>query len=248
LALLLALVVKEPPAARTAQAAAPAGSWIGLRRLWTIRPYRGVVIGAALHLIAASALNQWIAAYLMRAFALSPRDVGVPVGLLVGVAGGLATIAGGMIADRFGKSRPEWLAWLPAIAMAVGAPFALAVLVAPSFKLALMLLIVPAISTTAYTSPLLAGVQFLAPAGSRTAAAGLMMLVGGIVGQALGPLLVGILSDQFASLAGVGASLRWSLAAVLPASFIGAAVLWKAGYEIRNLSSGVVQPAALGGV
>jgi MFS family permease len=73
-----------------------------------------------------------------------------------------------------------------------------------------------------------------------------MMLVGGVFGQALGPLLVGFISDQLAPLAGA-ASLRWALAAAMPVSLLAAVFLWKAGSEMRDRRGVLAQASATGG-
>jgi predicted MFS family arabinose efflux permease len=233
LAAILFLVVKEPQREGTSEQIQNQPTLAALKELWSIRSYRFLVLAAAIHLFAAAGLNQWIASYLIRTYGLGTKDVGLSLGLIIGVVGGVSVLLGGYFGDRLGRRHARWLAWLPALIAFGGAPLTIAMYFAPSFQVCLLLFIGPVIAATAYAGPVFGAIQSLAPPHLRTTAAALTMLFGGVIGQAGGPLVVGALSDLLQPTMGED-SLRWALVAIAPVSILAGCLFWIAGRTMRE--------------
>jgi len=180
-----------------------------IRLLWQIKSFRRMAIAASLQALSAYSLTQWNPTYFIRTFGIGTAEVGLNLGLIAGTTGVIGTLAGGIIADRLGRTSPKWYALLPALAILVTMPFYFWVYQRESYTIALICLLVPSIITNLYLGPSFGTIQSLAPVRMRaTAAAFLLFLLA--LGQAVGPQTVGLLSDLFKSLAGAD-SLRWSM-------------------------------------
>ncbi len=233
LAAIAAVLLKDPARASTGdRQSRPQGLTSALKQIWAIRSYRLLALAATAQLFAMAALNQWIASYFLRRFDVGTGEVGLALGVLIAVVGLLATVLAGWVADRWSRTRPQWLAWLPAMLVLAGAPPTLAMYLAEDFATALLFFVGPVIAGTAYAGPVFGAVQSLAPIHLRTTAAALTMLLGGILGQAAGPLAVGSLSDALLGIAGPD-SLRWALVSVVPVSLVSGLLFWMAGRTMR---------------
>lgn len=134
--------------------------------------------------------------------------------LIVGLGGGVGTLAGGLLADRLRARDRRWLLWVPALALAGSSPLWLAVYLAPTAKLALILMVLPGSLFGAAVGPSFAMVQELVDPRRRALGAALFLCVTNLV-AGLGPLLVGLLSDLLAPTAGPEA-LRRALVMAVP--------------------------------
>ncbi len=86
-------------------------------------------------------------------------------------------------------------------------------------------------------APFYSGIQALAGPSNRGTAAALANLSLTVVGLGFGPLLVGVMSDGFASVGlSSGAGLRWALViAEFPALFGAALMFWSRKYAVAEM-------------
>ena len=225
-ALLIWLMVKEPP--RVAAAAKPAPAGAVLKRLITNRAFTFCITGSALHLMVTYAKSAWAVAFFMRVHGMSVSQAALLIGAVGALAGATGTIAGGFIGDRLGQLDRRWLAWWPAvsvvIAFAVGAPafltgnvwFAIAGISVATFLNAL------------YQPSTYALVQTVAQPNERATAAALMIFVQNMAGLGLGPLTVGLLSDALTPVHGAN-GLGLALAAAFGLNLVAAAFYYLSG-------------------
>lgn len=216
LALLYLVTVREP--VRGAQdggvAAQPVPSIAAaFRHLWGLKTFRYLTIASALHALTAYGVLQWNPSYIIRSFGLGTREVGLHVGLIIGIAGVVGTLVGGFASDWLGKRDYRWYLWFPALFTALAIPFYFATFLAGSAAHALLFFTMPALVGSLFTGPAFAMVQALAPTRMRAMAASIYLFILNIVGLGLGPLTVGIASDLLHPALGA-ASLRWSLCGV----------------------------------
>ena len=85
---------------------------------------------------------------------------------------------------------------LPAFAMVLVAPLLFAGYMADDWRLAIALLILPAIANAAYYGPAYGAAQVLARPDTRAMAAAWLVFGQNLIGLGLGPLLFGALSDM----------------------------------------------------
>jgi MFS family permease len=93
--------------------------------------------------------------------------------------------------------------------------------------------------TLLHQGPIFAAVITVTPLRMRALAISLLVLSSSLVGQVLGPLLVGFLSDRLAPLHGAMA-IRYSLLSLSVCAIIAGLSFWGAGRSVPNL--GLAQP------
>lgn len=139
-----------------------------------------------------------------RSYGLDLRTIGTISALTALLAGGLGTFLGGVLADRAAKSDVRAYITMPAIALLVGTPFFLIALTTKNLTLTIAMLAFPTFLNAMWYGPIYAAVQGLSPVRMRATAVAIMLFVINMIGLGLGPLLIGIGSDFFASQIFVG--------------------------------------------
>jgi MFS family permease len=168
-----------------------------LRRFWERRSLIQLLVGATLSTIAGYGVNYFLAAYFFRRFGLDYAQAGLVVGVVSSVPAALSIIAGGFIADWAGKRSARWYALIPALGAASTAPLYIASFEAGTWLVAAVLLGLTAICQYAYIPASAAVTQNMMEPRMRASAAAVTGLIYTLLGQGLGPLFVGMLSDHF---------------------------------------------------
>jgi MFS family permease len=163
-----------------------------------------VVLGALISTVAGYGLAFFMAAYLSRHFGLNYAQAGSRVGLISSVPVALSMIAGGFLGDWAGRRGAYWYALIPALGATLSAPLYIAAFRANTVDMATLFLALSALCAYAYIPAAAAIVQNMMEPRMRASAVAITGLLYTLVGQGLGPLLVGALSDHFtrASFAG----------------------------------------------
>ncbi len=189
-----------------------------LRRLLARPTFRHLLVAGSLNCLANYSLLAWAAAAMMRGHGLSLAEAGSRVGFYVILVSALGVVAAGLIADRLGRRDLRWYLWWPSIASAGSFPFLAALFVLPDPDVAFLVAIPGAFLNTMWVGTFNATVQLIAsPTMRATSSALFLMITSGLVGQGLGPPIVGFLSDRLAPTYGPDA-LRYALAVALAAS------------------------------
>ncbi len=185
--------------------------------------FRWIFIGSLVVGFAGGPFYAFAAPFLMRTHGLSASEVGLSFGLLQGLMGIIGTLAGGAGFDRAVRSGsgrvlgpPSWL-FIGASIVAVPA------LLAPGPELAIALL-VPFMLSFSFLLPWAFGAAHLVAGNGREAmASGLVLIGSGLLGPALGPVMIGLISDG-ATAAGIGNGLGLGLM-VAPAAGIATGIV-----------------------
>ncbi|MBL8552456.1 MAG: MFS transporter [Hyphomonadaceae bacterium] len=158
-----------------------------------------VVIGGAAAGLGMNAIGHFLAPFLGRVHALDIRSAALWFGLVSSASLAIGLLIGGLGTDRLARHDRRWSAWGPAIGLALAAPLYYLGFQQAELLPALAFIFGGAIALISHYGPLLGIVQNLAPPRARASAAALVGLVFAIFGVGLGPTLVGILSDHFAT-------------------------------------------------
>jgi predicted MFS family arabinose efflux permease len=134
-----------------------------------------------------------------RSYGLDLKTIGTISALTALVAGGLGTYLGGVFADRAAKSDARAYITVPAIALLIGTPFFIVALTTKNLTLTIAMLAFPTFLNAMWYGPIYAAVQGLSPVRMRATAVAIMLFVINMIGLGLGPLLIGMGSDKFAS-------------------------------------------------
>lgn len=231
---LLLILVREPLRGRFEQVQAPKpGSFKDTISLYLHLPsLRWLAISAGLFGIVANGLFTWTPALLMRSYGVSIRDVAIYYGPVVG----LGLIAGNWLSGAFvswlGARSIRYYAWVPAVAMLLCAPALGLSLSIDSWKLTIFSLFLPIALCNFGIAPTLTLVQNLTPPEVRSTASALLLLVLGLLGIGLGPLLVGVVSDWLQPTMGDD-SLRYAIFfSLIPMMLLCVATFYMAGRHL----------------
>jgi predicted MFS family arabinose efflux permease len=206
LAVLIYVTMREPPRGGFAQTAGTSTDFIALRsvvrHVVAVRSYPLILTAISFGTLVEFGLNQWLPSYYVRQFSLSIEDVGWRYGLTVAAGGIPGSIIGGMLATSLARRDVRWLAWLPALMYVIAIPLGLTMLLASSAATAMLLNGLYSCAIFATNGPLWAACFRDVPPMMRATTSALTLLVSGVTGLALGPTLVGLVSDALAVHAG----------------------------------------------
>lgn len=191
--LALAVIGRTPPHSRM-----PASSEPFLRsslRLLASPAFRWLFIGAVVVGFAGPPFYAFATPFLIRTYGLTASEVGLTFGLLQGLMGILGTVVGGPWFDRAVRSGSGRILGPPAILFLIASITTAAALFAPSAWTSIALL-VPCMLSFSFMLPWAFGAAHLvAGEGRQAMASGLVLFASGLLGPALGPVLVGLISD-----------------------------------------------------
>jgi MFS family permease len=233
LALIFVRAVREPVrgAAEESQARVidePVSFGRTLATLLQSRAYLLLLAGAAFMGAVVYATSIWSPTFLMRVHHLTTAEAASSIGPMRGVIGGFGVLLGGVLTDLLGRRDERWRLRVPAIACLLTAPAEALFLLggasstwAPGFGLASFL-------TLLHQAPIFAAVISVTPVRMRALAISLLVLSSGLVGQALGPLFIGVMSDHLNPQFGVQA-IRYALLSLPVCAALAGLCFWGAG-------------------
>jgi MFS family permease len=181
-----------------------------LRFLWSLRAFRHISMGAALHAFYGYGAQAFIAAFFIRSHGMETGEIGTWLAAIAVTGGVAGTYMGGYISDRLGVRDVRWYTWVPALATTVYVPFAFLLYLWPDARTALVMWIPGAILGGMYLGPTFAMTQSLVRPRMRATASAILLFIINIIGLGLGPQGVGILSDLLVPVF-AGESLRYAL-------------------------------------
>ncbi len=162
------------------------------------KTYVGVSISFALLTTVGYAMAIWMAPIMMRNFDVSVGQVGLYLGAAYFIGGIPGPIIGGYLTDYLVKFDERWRAWLPAIAIIFVVIAFWFSLNADSFwgflgffALAYAIFMLP-------QAPSMSLLQSSVHSGQRALGVAFAMFINNMLGQALGPFLIGVMSDALA--------------------------------------------------
>ena len=231
LALVVRFTVKEPPRGlsdqRTTEVAQPSVFSV-VKYLLARRSFIHMAVGGGLAAFSGYGLITFAAAFFARTHGMSSGELGTYLGLIFGIPGGIGIALGGRLADHFGEKDTRWFLWVVAVALAVLVPFGVMVFVVNDGLTAMACLVLPVMLGNFYQATTFAQTQTLVGLNMRSVASAILLFTLNIIGLALGPSAVGILSDMFAPTHGDD-SLRWALMICGFGNLWAAFHYWRAG-------------------
>ncbi|TNE63994.1 MAG: MFS transporter [Alphaproteobacteria bacterium] len=166
----------------------------------------------------------WLPSLFVRSFNLTILEASTTFGAILLVGGVIGIWGGGWLADRSARSgKKAGYARIPAIAFILTIPFYMAGIMAPSFELAMVVMLVPTALGLMWLGPVLAAVQHLVPPNMRSTASAIFLFINNLTGIGLGTVIIGAISDALKASYG-DESLRYSIL-VGTAFYVAAAAL-----------------------
>jgi MFS family permease len=202
-------------------------------QLWHIKSFRYILISFSVCSFFGSGVYQWQPAFFVRSFGLRTDELGRLLAVVYGGSSALGLWLGGEVASRFAaRNERRQLSTIATIYCLFGLTNTL-LYCSTSLPLAVGLITIGTIGFAMATAPIYAMLQALVPPSKLATSIAIIYLVSNLVGQGLGPLLVGIISDVLGGWAGQE-SLRYALLAMSPGYFIAAWFVWRAGHTIAK--------------
>ncbi|MDR6954636.1 putative MFS family arabinose efflux permease [Ancylobacter sp. 3268] len=232
IALLVLLVIGPTPPLR--QATAAGDSFLrSCVRLLAGPAFRWLFVGAIAVGFASAPFYAFAGPFLIRIHGFTAGEAGLAFGLLQGLMGIFGAVIGGRMFDRAVQSGTGRVLGPPAYLFLVASATTTVALFVPQGWMAVALL-VPGMLSFAFMLPWAFGAAHLVAGKGREAQATSIVMVGsGLMGPALGPLIVGLVSDA-ASAAQISNGLAFGLLMVPVASIATALAMLVANRRIAE--------------
>ena len=199
LALLYPIVVKEKKINPSGQAYTKEQQPIkvknALKTLYSSHTVVATYIGSGLQLFVAGAIMVWMPSYLNRYYAMPTDKAGVVAAIIV-LGGAIGTVICGMLSDRLGRERADRKTSL-AIAFCLGSCLLLSAAFAiPTGTAQIALLCLGIFIVIGTNGPSMAMVANLTHHSVHSSAFATLTIANNLLGIALGPLVIGKISDH----------------------------------------------------
>lgn len=208
-------MIAEPPRGRHDREASAEVPSIGavLGRLLKLRSARQLLFGSTLASMVGFGLNAFLIFVFVRKFGLSLAQAALYSGLIGSLPGAIAVIGGGRVADWLGAKNPAAYVVVPGVALFIGGAVYMLAITRGDLPTLLALLFVAGVFQYAYLGVTFGVFQNLLHSRMRATGTALLNTVYGLVGQGLGTLLVGGLSDRLAPTYGSAQGLVYAMLA-----------------------------------
>ena len=202
-ALLVALTVKEPPRGYSDAPGTPrlerAGFGETLRELATKWSFWTMTLGASLTALVGYGLGGFQAPMAQRVHGIPPGEFALAFGVPLALSSAVGTFLGGFLAERLTPRSHSAVCWLPAVGMLLSIPLYEVAFFLPTDQLGLALVLWCAGAACHYFylgSQYTIG-QGVVSARSRASAIAILLLCVALIGNGLGPQIVGWMSDFY---------------------------------------------------
>ncbi|WP_421849800.1 spinster family MFS transporter [Novosphingobium sp.] len=228
-AMFVYFTVKEPggrPVPPKVSVAEGMAAWLaGIHALLANRVFLAASAAFGCMIVTGYGFATWLAAIMLRNFAVSTADVGFYLGLAFVLGGIPGPLLGGYLTDWLVQRDARWRAWLPAFATLACLPIYLAALQSTNFWTFLGLFSCGYLVFLTAQAPTVSLIQLAVRPDERAMAMAVAMIFNNFIGQALGLFLIGLASTTLTPMFGTKA-LTWAVIGVSAAFAVPAALFY----------------------
>jgi MFS family permease len=204
-AVLVRLIVREPvrggldrPADNASKIVTPpSGFWKTIGMFFSTPSLLLAALGSGATQIVTYGSGNFTTLFLMREKGMNLHEVALYYALVVGIGMSAGIYISGRVIDHFTRRYKQAYALIPAFSLVLALPLYIAFVWAPTWQLSLLFLIGPACFNYFYLSSSVTLVQEEVRPDQRVMSGALLLLVMNFIGMAVGPTLVGAVSDYF---------------------------------------------------
>ncbi|WP_337189660.1 MFS transporter [Aurantiacibacter rhizosphaerae] len=201
---LLLFSVREPERTGDDAALAPpttywADLWAGCARVLRLDGFPFLLCGFGMGMMMTFVLAAWGPAFLLRSHDVPLAQVGLVIGPAVGLGGITGTLASGFFADRLmaRRGRPSDMLKIAMICVPLSLPFMAGFVFLPSLAAAMASAGIMNFLLSAAVPPVINFAINSVSSRDRGIVSTILLAASGLIGGALGPFVVGALSDYF---------------------------------------------------
>jgi MFS family permease len=163
------------------------------------RSFWHLIVAIGLTNIAVNGLGAFLPQFFARVSNMSMSRVGIVYGSIGAGATLISYVFGGAVVDWISRRDGRWYVWLSALGCALSVPLYILSFTISNAIIATVLLTLASICIFLYYTPTQVVLQNMAQPRMRATTAFVFFFVVGLVGVGLGPTLVGLFSDLFAT-------------------------------------------------
>jgi predicted MFS family arabinose efflux permease len=187
--------------------------------IYTNRGFRYLLLSHALYGIGFFAFATWLPVMLIRSYGFTYTDLGLYSGVVIGLTMLVASIGSGFVSPiivrRAGNDRA--MVYIPAVFCLLSIPFMLVGSMGVSKEVVMVCGVAVFFCALIRTPPLLSLTMDLLPPAMHGTGTMALVIFSSILGSALGPVIVGMVSDNLTPTLGSGLALQQALLWVAPA-------------------------------
>lgn len=169
-----------------------------LRFMRGARTYLLILVGVTFMGADVYAAATWNATLLVRVHGLGIAQIANVIGPLRGIFVVTGVVLGGILTDRLGRTDPRWRLYVPGLACLAVVPADLAFLLGNAKPIWVGGFAASSLLTYLHQGPVYAAVMNVAKPRMRATVTAIVLLFSSLLGQIIGPLLVGWLNDRLA--------------------------------------------------
>jgi len=201
--------------------------------LWRNRSFRHLLFYWSIGCFFGYGLGAFQSVFLVRSYGIKTGELGVWYAVIFGLGGLLGTYLGGALASRYAPNNERLQLRVAAILFSVFAVASALIYLTTNRHVAFALMGVGAVIGALFGAPLFTMLQTLVPPRMRAVSMAGILLISNLIGNGLGPLFAGSLSDALRPRFG-DQSLRYALLALCPGYLWAAWHLWRASRTITR--------------
>jgi MFS family permease len=242
LILVIVFTLPEPKRGQQDKGGAPAGPTLGLgaalAKLVRMPGFVWLALGYGASNMALAVLPSWGPAFLLRTHDVPLAQVGAVIGPAAGLGGLTGTILAGLLATRLIRKSGNPLAGLrvPIVALLFAAPALAVFLFAPTLPVLMVGVAVMNFCLSSALGPCLALAVSSVSSDMRGLTTTVMLITLHLLGVAIAPLIVGMVSDGLKPNLG-DESLRYALSIMIAAPIVASFLLTMASRRLRPATS-----------
>lgn len=193
------------------------------RALISKRAFVYLVIAMVIYFMFAYGALVFLPSYMVRVLKVTLAEVGNAYGAVSAASAIVGTVLGGFLTDQLSKRHLSWLVWLPALGLVMCWPLYEAMLLAPSFAMALIFAGLAGLSLNAAVPAMWACLHAICGSARRAMSVAVVFFFANLIGLGLGPVMVGALSDAFSAIhgpVGIRYALMLMMTLLLPCAWL----------------------------
>lgn len=188
-----------------------------MRRTWERHSLRHLLAGSVVASTVGFGVNAFLAAFLIRRYGYSLAEAGLISGFIASLPATVSVLGAGWLADRIGKRDARSYGLIPGISLLIAAPVYILAVTRTDALTAVLLLGIATLFMYTYLGPTQGVFQNMMHPRMRVTSFAFNAMLYTLIGNGLGPMIIGGLSDFFAedtTRTGTGEGLTIALAMV----------------------------------